>query len=91
MQQRDDMELFSYDYNGHKYYYRILDSDIKYRNNKYYFYVSVSKDCESGSYELFNFHVDSEEIDSAHFVLRQKIKQKADELLNNNREWGQSA
>lgn len=73
--QRDDMEIFSYEYKGVVYHYRLLDTNINtYDNGKHFnFIVNVwEKDNELKCFTV-TFRLKDDEIDLA--------KQKTDEKI----------
>lgn len=87
IQERDDMQLFEYEYKGHKYYYRIIDCNIKERNGKYDFFVDVFIDDKYGKSRLFTFRLSADEIDLSQFTLEKKIRETADRLEKEGKSW----
>ena len=78
MQERDDMQLFTYEYDDYTFNFRLLDTNIKtYDGGKHFSFIVPVREKDNKMKEfIVSFRVEADEIDTAYYKTIEGIKEE---------------
>lgn len=82
MQERDDMQVFTYKQNGYTFCFRLLNTNIKtYDEGKYFhFMVNVKEQNNKMKEFVVSFRLPADEIDTAYYKTIEYIQKKIEQI-----------